>query len=112
MREIKFRTWDKKSGMCYFSLKDMWEFDSKPNKKFEDMKWIQYTGLKDITGKEIYDGDILEYNNVISVVEWNWYRWVIRFIGDNSISLGNSAVVAKIIGNIYETPELLGNNNE
>lgn len=57
MREIKFRAWDK-NKMYFLELVGnnfMWI-----NEQPEQGKLMQYTGLKDKNGKEIYFGDILQ----------------------------------------------------
>lgn len=113
MREIKFRAWScnlKKMFQVYG-----WQFSTvyvkgdnneKWSEPIESVKLMQYTGLKDKNGREIYEGDIVEYNdhsmngNLINVtfdVELGcWHK-------ARDYSYG------KIIGNIYETPNLLTN---
>lgn len=57
MREIKFRFYDKtEKKMRYFN--DIWNMPQ-PDYDFDEIQ--QYTGLKDKSGKEIYEGDIVEY---------------------------------------------------
>lgn len=76
---------------------------------------VQYTGLKDKNGKEIYDGDILDCEDRICKVVWHnqagqWdsdfikYKGVLKSNGIDNVSFKYRAVV---IGNIYENPELL-----
>lgn len=73
-----------------------------------DFELMQFTGLKDKNGKDIYDGDIIIFeDDVIDIIVWNneWqYHTKKNF--DNSQS-GLDECEAEVIGNIYETPELL-----
>lgn len=68
-REIKFRVWDNVNYMSNpFTLRDIMqgriEFTS-------DCPIMQYTGLKDRHGKEIYESDIVRIGTDLRVVEWH-----------------------------------------
>lgn len=83
MREIKFRAWDGKQ-MYYHNWRDrdsqvhdLWQFVV----NVPDGELMQYTGLKDKNGKEIYEGDRLK----IKWVQQNWQTHT----GDN-IPFGGS----------------------
>lgn len=66
-----------------------------------DCEIMQYTGLKDLNGKEIYEGDIVKG---ISDV----YYEVHFFDGIFGTRIGPIAsLYLEVVGNIYETPELL-----
>ena len=73
MREIKFRSWydDKMQVNPTFTF---YNHGAKGNAvmlvdEWEDRVIMQYTGLKDRNGVEIYEGDILEFTD-----KWEWYR--------------------------------------
>jgi len=119
MREIKFRAWDKYQNIM-FSMNNLklscgpngFEFHLyKPEGGLGKAILMQYTGLKDKSGKEIYEGDIVkmwhtEYNT--GGIGDGYKNEVIEFRNGQytSISLHESHP-PMIIGNIYENPELL-----
>lgn len=107
MREIKFRAWDTTKGeMDYCGLERAGGYH-----ECMEHPLMQYTGLKDANGKEIYEGDIVratdhrnDNKTYILTVEWEQCAtssgWTLSSIGWNQEEL-------EIIGNIYENPELL-----
>lgn len=106
VREIKFRAWHKNNkSMCMNVTTDLLGRDY--------LEFMQYTGLKDKNGKEIYEGDILggDYyvNNIAGVVKYydDWGCSFLEYKGGGDEFLWKAARVAEVIGNIYENPELL-----
>lgn len=130
MREIKFRVWDKDlktMHVCGEDIHDSINFDEKNRAYYynlqngcggypegsenEDNEYImmQYTGLKDRSGKEIYEGDIL------FIPQWQaWYKVVFedgmyKCSGSTKFSLATTQgeISCEVVGNIYENTELL-----
>ena len=81
----------------------------------KDLKIMQYTRLKDKKGKEIYEGDIVTLHNSKYKVIFNTEgaRFVLRndeFELEIPFTKHNNERI-EIVGNIYENPELLKENN-
>jgi uncharacterized phage protein (TIGR01671 family) len=127
MREIKFRAWDNYSNQMLSGDKEvnaLWFPNLPMNLAFEYTQrnmyiLMQYTGLKDKNGKEIYENDIVQYmqficevvfeNGVIGKddgIEHKTPGFMLKF-DDGSGYTGLSKEV-KVLGNRFENPELLG----
>ena len=125
-RDIKFRAWVKDRKAIFevvlinyvtkkvtYLLEKVGHFLNIRHEKFNDVELMQYSGLTDMMEKEIYEGDILfesfgeRYYKV--VFENGSFR--AEFKGDfEEHSFDLIDVVAqgcKIVGNIYENPELI-----
>jgi len=135
MREIKFRVWDKVIRKMFIVrelhffgigeleavIVDYTDYGEKIIKRGDRIILIQYTGLKDKNGKEIYKGDILE-------IDWDWksgegeraeVRWdeknatfrlfcYTKYGGEGWFMPENKTwTKLEIVGNIHENPELI-----
>ena len=127
MREIKFRAWDK-TERCWDVPKTEYSIQEGAKKLFyrkneivrfnrADIILMQYTGLKDKNGKEIYEGDVLKIINYtlesdifINTVTFNRGRWQCGVLPlYNFFEVGDTI---EIIDNICENPELLEEKNK
>lgn len=136
MREIKFRVWDKDEKLMKevdsinFPLakpngKDITAYNQKENyhEWIYDYELMQYTGLKDIEGNEIYEGDIVEITSMNILDEVIQLSNNAKFIGEVIFCDGSFVVDSgkeckflfreidevRIIGNVYENKELISN---
>jgi uncharacterized phage protein (TIGR01671 family) len=123
MRKLKFRAWDGNTMynpyyICGQTGKVVYPACNDSPDDYSPDPIMQYTGLSDKNGKEIYEGDIIMFDNsqiggkeiigevmfnmdnTLSNLEWGLFNkngyHSIDFLGDN-----------KVIGNIYENPDLM-----
>lgn len=130
-RQIKFRAWNTRKPFIDEALNEMVEFELTDmdgnyicvSGTYLEGEYVlmQFTGLLDSNGKEIYEGDILssEYESIGSKrdchpVEWNESggSWSVNHSINDCCkpwrgNLGDHHRSEEIIGNIYENPELL-----
>ena len=110
MRAIKFRVWDKTLNMihCWSAIENHFTFEELLDTNFFEA--MQYTGLKDKNGVEIYEGDILSYFGFEYEVtfEESAFGWSEdgQFYAFAEMAI-DEIEKTKIIGNIYENPELV-----
>ncbi len=138
MREIKFRAWEITGKKMYEVISI--DLGYKPRVRTDEgflcdgeFELMQYTGLKDKNGKEIYEGDILKhgkyayapFENEVSVVEWfdDNCCYILKkkhnpknsedkqvYDTESLANIGGGVGIEgfpEIIGNIYENSELL-----
>lgn len=127
-RDIKFRAWDKENG-CWVSIDSvalcddgsvayLLSADGEPPYLEEEVELMEWTGLKDVHGKPIYEGDIVHGydqepdrddhyigSSVIDVVNFKYGAF---WIGDSWYKvMVMTPPIIEVIGNVHTNPELL-----
>jgi len=126
MREIKFRAWDKARKIMGEVINIQFmnmvipqvmfviinETNPRPLQVPEEALLIQFTGLHDRNGKEIYEGDVVR-QEICSKKDYT-VKWCEQEAGFNlyergsgKFQFGSVGWNSTVIGNIHESPELL-----
>ena len=126
MRETKFRAYHKERKEM-FEIASI-DFEEKKaalsngiikllNVDSKQFELLQYTGIKDKNGKEIYEGDILFFRdeNMKYIVVWQDTAFIIKSIEirkylEKMCWLDDTEICCEIVGNIYENKKLLEEN--
>jgi uncharacterized phage protein (TIGR01671 family) len=114
-RPIKFRAWDKEERQMYELPPFVALLDTIDGRQIKAQ--MQFTGLHDKNGKEIWEGDVVcatwkEGDVIQDTFEVTWgeeggyfLRWE---MGEHYIpALGTEGYTLEVIGNVWENPELL-----
>jgi hypothetical protein len=121
MRTLKFRVWDKNlkkfldpaavtvggDGTLYD------ECTVYNNQKERQEAWVtqQYVGVHDITGEEIYEGDIVRRlgNHYVYSVEYSptYACYQLRDVDNDLTSLASLRNNLEIVGTLFKTPEIM-----
>ena len=115
-REIKFRIWANYLNRFYTKEYCGEEVYVDENHIYEpdtcQQVWQQYTGVKDKNGKEIYEGDIIQFSDLRYEILFDQFQWVAVCPYYNKyhhpkINPFRSCMNGEVVGNIFENPELL-----
>lgn len=122
MHEIKFRFWDE-DNLEMLSWEDIQRLDADGIYPFLNMvrdfrgNVMQFTGLTDVYGREIYEGDIVrgdrwdhvigQFFTEIFVVGWGMGCWVYKGNSEFQVGLLANLKDVEVLGNIFENPDLL-----
>lgn len=119
MREIKFRGWNKLTKQMIYDIQEDKEHHQKVITSFgfmlkkDNYEIMQYTGLKDKNGVEIYEGDILNNTavNFKFIVKFENTKYVLQKVEfpedilDMYSFLNRIPTMFEVIGNIFDKGE-------
>lgn len=111
MREIKFRVWQIVKRQMLYEPEASRDYGDYINHKAKALVIMQFTGMIDANGKEIYEGDIVKRlkSNRTMEVKWTIQEVHIGWNMGASRSVVTPGSHLEVLGNIYEKSPLLTN---
>lgn len=113
-RIFKFRAWDKLKNQMTVDLLISFDGEVLDTRTIpfsivnEEVIIMQYTGLKDKNGKEIYENDIIETKGYVTVVRYEAPKFCCRYDKGNAEMMDfDPFEECEVIGNVYQNSELL-----
>lgn len=113
-RQVKFRAFQD-NEMIYSKGIGVYASKNFLHKCYEDCELMQFTGLYDINGQEVYEGDIIKSPRVepgyysSGIVEFNVETccYILRRKDNTFVRLDVRKDTLEVIGNVHQNPELL-----
>nr|WP_298927364.1 YopX family protein [uncultured Erythrobacter sp.] len=117
-REIKFRVWDKASNqmldndcLLHGDYGEWPRIVFALNGEDADYTLMQFTGLTDKNGTEIYEGDVVELHGQLFAAVYDAPQfWLSKDGSPDGLEdtfYSDSGMLYEVVGNVYENPELL-----
>ena len=133
MRTIRFRAWDEQNKIMHNDFQFIksgdegndWIVFTSDKQTLQDsthhfenpyfgqqLKIMEYTGLKDKNGKEIYEGDVTKHHSHNTISKWIYSSRYLQFMslesdGTHRYYFDIDKDKLEVIGNIYQNPELM-----
>ena len=119
-RVIKFRIWDNKRKewtwtginilgevICFGEILCRRDDTHVKVEELNDLIVMQFTGLKDINDKDVYEWDIVKWAGDIYVVDYNLCYFKLDNLDGSHAGIMEDSMLLEVIGNACENPELL-----
>lgn len=119
MREIKFRGRSSKDNKTWFTGSFVSLDEEAYIEHFDGLRRVmeiypvapptvgQFTGLSDVDGREIYEGDIVSWGDGTPPTSVRWDEHFAYYVIMESLILSHACKAVRVIGNMHDNPKLL-----
>lgn len=121
MRKYKFRAWCEALKKMDYSTLNSIGFDGRIYYGNADISGfhndiMQYIGVDDVNGKEIYEKDIVKHHGMLAVIVFHKGMYCFKWVDGRTDKVrnrkiepifDNTNIIFEVVGNVYESPEYL-----